>query len=89
MREAREELGVQVELGEPVGEGPWPLGETHEMWLWWAVARPGEPEPRPVADHDRLRWLTLSTLRDVPWLANDRAVVDHVEGFLRPVADLA
>ncbi|WP_022920260.1 (deoxy)nucleoside triphosphate pyrophosphohydrolase [Ornithinimicrobium pekingense] len=89
VREAREELGVRVELGDPVGPGPWPLGATHEMWLWWAVTCPGEPEPQPLADHDELRWVTLETLRDVPWLANDRAVVDHVEAFLVPVADLA
>jgi 8-oxo-dGTP diphosphatase len=89
VREAREELGVEVRLGEPVGSGAWPLGATHEMWLWWAVTLPGQPEPRPLADHDRLRWLTLRTLREVPWLANDLEVVDHVEGLLAPAADLA
>lgn len=83
VREVREELGVRVELGDQVGQRPWPLGRTHEMWLWWAVARPGEPAPRPVADHDELRWLAQDTLREVPWLANDLPVLAHVETFLR------
>ena len=82
VREAHEELGVRVELGEQVGRGPWPLGGTHEMWLWWAVTHPGEPAPRPVADHDELRWLSRETLHDVPWLANDLPVVAHVGTFL-------
>lgn len=89
VREAREELGVEVALGGPVGRGPWPLGDTHEMWLWWAVTRPDQPRPRPLADHDALRWLTLGTLREVSWLANDLEVVDHVERFLQPPRDLA
>jgi 8-oxo-dGTP diphosphatase len=83
VREAGEELGLQVDLCDPVGDGPWPLGDHHEMWLWWAAACPGQPAPRPVADHDALRWLSLDTLRDVPWLANDLPVVAHVETFLR------
>lgn len=86
VREIREELGIEVVLGDPVGEGPWPLGERHEMWLWWAVARSGQPGPRPLADHDEVRWLSLPTLRDVAWLDNDRAVVDHVETVLRAAA---
>ena len=82
VREAREELGVDVLLGGHVGDRPWPRGERHEMWLWWAVVRPGQPDPRPLADHDDLRWLTRSTLHEVPWLENDRDIVDHVERVL-------
>lgn len=83
VREAVEELGVRVELGEPAG-GPWPLGRTHLMHLWWAVAAPGEAAPRPLADHDELRWLTRATLDEVPWLENDRPVVAFVATHLVP-----
>jgi 8-oxo-dGTP diphosphatase len=87
VREIREELGVDVELGEPVGDGrPWPIGERHEMWLWWAVTRPGQPSPAPLADHDEVRWLTRRTLRQVAWLANDLDIVAHVETVLEPGA---
>ena len=88
VRELREELGVDVVLGERVG-GTWPLGETHEMLLWWAVLAPGQPRPRPLADHDELRWLTRSTLRSVPWLTNDLPVVEHVEALLHLDRDAA
>jgi 8-oxo-dGTP diphosphatase len=73
VREAREELGVEVELGALIGTRPWPLGASHEMWLWWAVARPGEPEPQPLADHDEVRWLSRAALH---------AVVRHLEDLL-------
>lgn len=83
VREAAEELGVRVELGEPAG-GPWPLGRSHEMHLWWAVTAPGEGEPRPLEDHDALRWLTRATLHEVPWLENDLPVVAFVAAHLVP-----
>ena len=82
-REALEELGVRVRLGDRVG-GTWPLGPTHEMWLWWALALPGEPEPVPLEDHDELRWLVREQLHEVAWLANDLPIVEHVAGRLRP-----
>ncbi len=88
VREVREELGVEVVLGERVG-GTWPLGETHAMLLWWAVPTPGQPPPRPLADHDDLRWLTRGTLRTVDWLVNDLPVVDHVEALLHVDGDAA
>ncbi|MFK5634689.1 MULTISPECIES: (deoxy)nucleoside triphosphate pyrophosphohydrolase [unclassified Ornithinimicrobium] len=86
-REALEELGVRVRLGDRVG-GTWPLGPTHEMLLWWAQALPGEPEPVPLEDHDQLRWLTPAQLGEVPWLTNDLPVVEHVAGLLHPRADV-
>ena len=46
-RELREELGVEVALGELL-EGPlrggWPLGEDFVIWVWWAVVVEGEPD---------------------------------------------
>lgn len=83
VREAAEELGIRVLLGGSAG-GPWPLGDTHVMHLWWAVAAPGEGEPRPLEDHDDLRWLTPATLWEVPWLENDRPVVAFVGAHLVP-----
>lgn len=81
VREVLEELGVRVRLGERVG-GAWPLGREAQMLLWWAVRLPGEPEPRPLQDHDALRWLTGAQLREVPWLVNDLPVVAHLRGLL-------
>jgi 8-oxo-dGTP diphosphatase len=81
VREVREELGVDVRLGSRVGSG-WPLSGTAVMHLWWAVALPGQPEPQPLEDHDRLRWLTAAELFDVPWLSADLPVVEHVRDLL-------
>lgn len=81
VRETAEELGVRVTLGGRVG-GTWPLAGTAVMHLWWAVPLPGEPEPRPLQDHDALRWLTREELRDVSWLPADEPVVEHLAGLL-------
>jgi 8-oxo-dGTP diphosphatase len=83
VREAAEELGIRVVLGAVAG-GPWPLGSSHVMHLWWAVAAPGEGEPQPVEDHDELRWLTSRTVWEVPWLEHDRPVVAFVATSLVP-----
>lgn len=75
VRELREELGVEVSLGDRVG-GAWPLAGTAVMHLWWGVVTAGEP--RALQDHDDLRWLTAATLDDVAWLEHDRPIVEHL-----------
>ncbi|OLT39657.1 DNA mismatch repair protein MutT [Serinicoccus sp. CNJ-927] len=81
VREAHEELGVRVRLGERVG-GAWPLSDPWRMWLWWAVAEPGGAAPLPLEDHDELRWLRAHELWQVPWLEHDLPVVRHLEPLL-------
>lgn len=88
VREAHEELGVRVVLGEQVG-GDWPLSGRMVMRLWWAAVPPGEPEPAPLQDHDRLRWLTRAELGDVPWLPADLPVVEHLGALLHTRASRA
>ena len=85
VRESLEELGVRVRLGGRVG-GDWPLGGSYVLRLWWAVAEPGEPEPRPLEDHDELRWLTRDELLDVAWLPHDLPVVQHLGELLHTPA---
>ena len=76
-RELREELGVEVELGEvvrgPLADGRWPLGDTFAMTVFWA--RVTEGEVAPIEDHDALRWLTSSDLYAVSWLPADVPIV--------------
>jgi len=69
LREIREELGVRIALRDQVG-GDWPLGNgVLRVWL----ARCIDPqEPRPLVEHDLLRWLSLEELEDLPWLPADR-----------------
>lgn len=76
LREIREELGVQIELGAVV-EGPlagaWLLGDRYVMQVW--LARITRGQPRPLQDHDRLRVLTLAQLYEVSWLAADLPII--------------
>lgn len=99
-RELREELGVEIEMGDEVlgpddgcgveatcGPEPvWMLRpgdadvERLVMRVWWARILPGADgaavEPRPLEDHDRLRWLEPGLWRDVPWLPADTRIVE-------------
>ena len=84
-RETLEELGVRVRLGGRIGSD-WPLRGRYVLRLWWAQLLPGEGEPRPLQDHDELRWLTADQLADVAWLSADRPVVTHLAGLLHPSA---
>lgn len=81
-RELREELGIDVCLGDqllgPDG-GLWPLLPGWRLALWWALAR---ERPEPLQDHDELRWLRREELHAVPWLESNRAVLAAVAGAL-------
>ncbi|OQR61762.1 DNA mismatch repair protein MutT [Streptomyces maremycinicus] len=70
VRELREELGVDTETVERV-PGEWPLGPPYVLRVWTARLRPGSAAPRPLQDHDELRWLTPAEIWDVDWLPQD------------------
>ena len=74
-RELREELGVEVRLGDEVSDaaGAWPLSDRHEMRVWLACVAAGTPAP--LVAHDRLHWLPPASWDDVHWLDGDRAVL--------------
>ncbi|MDQ0599184.1 8-oxo-dGTP diphosphatase [Streptomyces canus] len=80
-RELREELGVEVEVGERI-PGEWPLRSPYVLQVWTAKLFPASPDPKPLQDHDDLRWLTREHLWDVPWLDQDVEAVREVEGRL-------
>lgn len=99
-RELREELGVEIEIGDEVvgpddgrgiedqcgAEPVWMLRpgdadvERLVMRVWWARILPGADgatvEPRPLEDHDALRWLEPGGWRDVAWLPADERIVE-------------
>jgi 8-oxo-dGTP diphosphatase len=85
-REIREELGVRVALGpEVVGpvDGAWRLSDTYVMRLWLAEIVDGVP--RPLVEHDELRWLPPGQWRSVPWLDADVPIVEAVAGMVSRV----
>ncbi|HEY9372429.1 (deoxy)nucleoside triphosphate pyrophosphohydrolase [Streptomyces sp.] len=69
VRELREELGVETEPGERI-PGEWPLKPGYVLQVW--TARLVSGEPRPLEDHDELRWLARHELDSVDWLDADR-----------------
>lgn len=83
LREIREELGVDIEVGA-ILEGPlagaWPLGDRYVMQVWLARVTAGEP--RPLEQHDQLRVLTRSELYAVPWLPADLPIVRRLEALM-------
>ncbi|GAA3129142.1 NUDIX domain-containing protein [Planomonospora alba] len=78
VRECQEELGVLIEVGEPVG-GDWPLGADSVLRVWLAAIVAGEPEAR---EHRELRWLAPGELEDVTWLPADLPIVRAVRKLL-------
>lgn len=91
-RELLEELGVSVRLGAELDSGSaggWPLNERAAMRVWFAELRHGDP--RPLQDHDELRWVNLRNRNEVlglPWIPADLPIVEALLGRLS-VADSA
>lgn len=78
-RELLEELGIGAQLGAelPAGSpGGWPLNERAVMRVWFAEVTEGEP--RPLEDHDELRWVPLAdpdAVLGLPWIPADFPIV--------------
>jgi mutator protein MutT len=79
VRECREELGVSVEVGEPLGADV-PAAPFGTLRVFTAALLAGEP--RPLEDHDALRWLAYDELDTVAWLPNDRPLLPALRDLL-------
>ncbi|MFF0741368.1 (deoxy)nucleoside triphosphate pyrophosphohydrolase [Streptomyces sp. NPDC004111] len=80
VRELREELGVETEAVERI-PGEWPLKPGYVLQVWTARLLAGEP--RPLEDHDELRWLGPEESDAVDWLDQDRPAVAEAVRRLR------
>lgn len=80
VRELREELGVETEPLERI-PGEWPLKPGYVLQVWTARLLSGEP--RPLEDHDELRWLAPHETDAVDWLDQDRPAVAEAARRLR------
>ncbi|MTB73403.1 NUDIX domain-containing protein [Arsenicicoccus sp. MKL-02] len=85
-RELREELGVDVVVGEevtgPRPDGRWVLSERYAIRVWTAQVSGGQVSL--LEDHDELRWLAAGELTSVPWLPADLPIVEAVGRLLGP-----
>lgn len=76
-RELREELNLNVSLGEevrgPLEDGSWPITEGWRIRVW--LARPEVMDISCGPAHDELRWLGPQELTSVRWLPADVDIV--------------
>ncbi|GLF94442.1 (deoxy)nucleoside triphosphate pyrophosphohydrolase [Streptomyces yaizuensis] len=80
VRELREELGVETEVLARI-PGSWPLKPGYVLQVW--TVRLVSGEPRPLEDHDALRWLGPDETGAVDWLEQDRPAVAEAARLLR------
>jgi 8-oxo-dGTP diphosphatase len=85
VRELREELGIEA---RPLARipGEWPLKPGYVLQAWTARLVTGEP--RPLQDHDDLRWLGPGETWDVPWLDQDVPAVREAVACPADTADV-
>ena len=67
-RELREELGVEITVGERVG-GEVPLGDGRMLRAYRVEMVSGTPQP---LEHAALRWVDGAELGEIDLVANDR-----------------
>jgi 8-oxo-dGTP diphosphatase len=79
LRELREELGCEAEIGPRLGPDL-PIGETAVLRVYLARLTSGEPQLR---DHDAHRWLTEDELDDVAWIPVDAPLLPSLRAQLR------
>lgn len=79
VRELREELGIEVEVGRRVGPDL-DLRGTGVLRVYTAVVVSGEPT---ALEHRGLRWLAAPSLLDVPWIPADLPALAPLELLLR------
>jgi 8-oxo-dGTP diphosphatase len=74
VRECREELGMEVAVGELLGTSE--IGPDLLLRVYLTEHLIGFPEPR--LDHDETRWFEAGQLDSVQWLAADVPLLDRV-----------
>jgi 8-oxo-dGTP diphosphatase len=68
VRELREELSLDVKLGACLGPDQ-PIGERYLLRVYLAELLAGEPV---LHEHSAIRWLGVTELEQIVWLAADR-----------------
>lgn len=90
LRELREELGVEAELGAeidgPIDQG-WRLSGPVAMRVWLAAITEGAAAP--LQDHDELRWVELAGARviELPWIPADLPILEAIVARLAGVPE--
>jgi 8-oxo-dGTP diphosphatase len=81
VRECVEELGVQVAVGDRVGDDV-PLGHGWAVLRVYAATLTDGTQPRLI-EHGDMRWLAVNELDSVDWLPADAPIVAALPPLLR------
>lgn len=77
VREIREELSVEITVGELIGIVEYDYPEFHLRMYCFLCEMNGE---RPVlTEHEAAKWLTRENIDEVDWLPADRAVLPRIK----------
>lgn len=79
VREIREELGVEVEVGQEIlspSAEPWPVVNNWSMRVWIVEITSGVPQAD--REHDLVKWLERDEVLSVPWLDPDVPIVEKL-----------
>ncbi len=79
VRECREELGVEIVVGERIG-GDLVTAGGAVLRIYGARVVAGEPD---ALEHRRLRWVAADELASLPWLDTNRPVLIPLGALLR------
>lgn len=77
-RELREELGVEVAVGDRLGADV-PIGQNMILRAYLVTQTGGTLHPH---DHRELRWVGNAELEDLPWVPADRAWLPQLSELL-------
>ena len=80
-RECREELGVEIDVGKPLGDA---RDDGLRMLLY--AARLCSGMPQPLQDHSALRWVSLGEIAELDWLPVDEKLLPVVRAHLHGTA---
>ncbi|MDT4938644.1 MAG: 8-oxo-dGTP diphosphatase [Pseudonocardiales bacterium] len=79
VREIREELGVEIAVGQRLAQSR--IDDATVLRLFAAEWLTGDEEAR--FDHDEIRWFTPEQLVTVAWLPSDLSVVPAVASLMK------
>lgn len=81
VREIREELATEIEVGDLIYTIEYDYPKFHlSMDCFWAVVKEGN---LTLLEHEAAKWLTKETIDDVDWLPADVTLVERIKEALR------
>jgi len=71
-REVREELDVEIVVGDRLGDDVPIVGGDGVLRVWWTRLAAGQPR---AVEHAQVRWISRSDAAELAWLPSDGPIV--------------